>query len=788
MKKIALIAALCSFLMPLVAQSSLAGTDNFLAAKRLPAALAFGNAQGFAWMGVYDEDGFFKDDYSLFFAAKNLGYVLDRMGSNNKHRLIAAFGDGKESGNLYFGSAWDWQNKKFKDGYYSQSVLFRPSDFLSLAASFNDLFHDARYYEVGAAIRPLSKLAGLGNRITFGIESTYQNDEWQKPVLSIDTELLDGLRLGGNYDLYNEQIGLHFSLSWQNLTMGTYARSDTDNKFDYGQSFVHFSDRKLKSLFGIEKETFVQFKLKGELLDHKKVTPLGPLNLVMNTGKTIDEAIKELKQLKNDENIAGIIFINEHFASSIALRQELIEAINEFKAAGKKVVFYYESVGGANYAFAAAVADQIYLNPVGMIEFKGLLASLPYFNSLLDTLGIDIVNMRSHDYKTAVNMFSESHMTDAERETYEALLDGIFAEISAMIENGRGERLAKPLSELINEKPFWLPQEAIEMGLIDGLAFEDELKDLLDSLYDADKISRKYSAEQYRYDWSDGFPSRIAVIHAIGNIHSGKGVTGKSIGSESLASTIKQAREDKTIKGIILRVDSGGGSAIASDVIAREIQLCKTGKNKKPVVVSMSGTAASGGYYISMFADKIVCQPSTITGSIGVVGMLPVMERLYQKIHINWDTVKIGQYADFQSTNRKPTETEIGFGEEMIHHFYDRFITLVAEGRSMNKEDVHSVAQGRVWTGKQALERGLVDTLGGMKTASIEMQKLLNTDKELDLIVYKKSKAHKSISVPVNVQSRLPREIQTFLELADQIKNTENDKIMMKVPFIPEFK
>ena len=246
---------------------------------------------------------------------------------------------------------------------------------------------------------------------------------------------------------------------------------------------------------------------------------------------------------------------------------------------------------------------------------------------------------------------------------------------------------------------------------------------------------------------------KIALIYAVGNIHSGEGVPGKSIGSVTTAKAIKQAREDRRVKGIIIRVDSGGGSALASDVIGREVELCKTGKNKKPVIVSMGGVAASGGYYIAAKADKIIAQPSTITGSIGVIGIYPVFERLYEKIHVNWDTVKRGKNADLGSTHRQPTAKEKKIGEESIQHFYDRFITLVAEGRNMSKDEVHKIAQGRVWTGKQAFEHGLVDALGGMDLAVKEMKKMADLKHEVKLVEFEGDNTDKSISIGVKAKA-----------------------------------
>ncbi|MCF7794419.1 MAG: signal peptide peptidase SppA [Candidatus Cloacimonetes bacterium] len=788
MKKLSFIITILAIVLGLQAQSSIAGTDDFMALKVNPAAVGFGNSNGISFLGNYDKDGVYEDFYSVFFGADNFGYVLDRVGGNNYHRLLFASGHAKLTNNIYLGTAWDWKNKKFKDGSLSESILFRPADNFSVAAIAYNLFRESSYYELGAALRPLEFGTDIVQRLTFSADTSYRDEEWSKPVLGVQTELIDGIRIGGTYDMEMETFGINFGVALDNLAVGSFARADEDNEFKNGQYYVSFSEKNFRSIFDFKKNSFVKYNFGSEVRDVKKVSAFGPFSFIMSSGKTTSRVIREINKIKNDDDVQGIVLINQNFSSSLAIRQELIDCIKEFKAAGKKVVFYYEAVGGSNYAFAASVADQIYLNPAGMVEFKGIAASLPYVKGLLDTLGIDVINLRSHDYKTAANMFSETEMTEAERESYETLLEGIFTEVEMMIEEGRGDKLTMSLRELIDEKPIWLPEEAVEYGLVDELVFEDELSDKLKELYEAPKIDRKYSYNKYRYDWSDGFSSKVAVIYAVGNIHSGKGRTGNSIGSVSLVKMIKAARKDKSVKGIILRVDSGGGSALASDVIAREIKLCTTGKNKKPFIVSMGGAAASGGYYISMYADKIICQPSTITGSIGVVGMVPIMERLYEKILINWDTVKIGEYSDFQALHRYPTDEEMQFGNDMIHHFYNRFVESVAEGRNMTVRDVNNVAQGRVWTGKQALERGLVDKLGGMDVAIEEMKTMLNTRNELNLVKYAELDGMRGFTVPIDASTILPEEVMTVLELADKLNVTEKDRVQMILPYMPKFK
>lgn len=784
MKKLVLVMLVVFTALSIQAQSSIAATDDFLAPKINPAAVGFGNAGGFSFIGKYDEDGFYQDNYSIIIGGEGLSYVLDRIENDNYHRLALSSAQAEMMNNLYLGFNWDWKNKYFGDGRFGQSLLFRPADFLSIGVQFHDLFYGKTSYDFGVAVKPLIFDPAWANRITLSLDSFYDQEDLIKPKLGIQSELFNGICLGGSFDLDSETLGLNLGIRFDKFSLGSFLDADSDSKFTSGRYYVNISKKNFRSVLDSGKNSFVNYKFK-DILETKPGQKVGPFTIFLSQGKPLSEVIKDLDKMKKDETIKGIVIQNANFSAKLAQREELRDAFQDFRASGKKVVFYFESLGGANYAFAASIADAIYLNPIGMIDFKGLSVNSPYLKSLLDTLGVDIINLRSHDYKTAGNMLSEDHMTEAERESYQYLLEGIFQELAAMIEEGRGERLKFSVREMIDKTPFWTAEEALAQGLIDGVIFQDELKKELEEEFDSNKIVEKYKKKNFTYKWSKENRERVALIYAIGNIHSGKGISGSSIGSVTTAAAIKKAREDKTIKGIILRVDSGGGSALASDVIAREMELCKTGKNKKPVVVSMGGVAASGGYYISTYADKIVAQPSTITGSIGVVGVFPILERLYQKILINWDTVNIGRFADFGSTSRMPTGEERDLFNGMIHHYYDRFIRIVAESRNMEKDKVHEYAQGRIWTGRQALERGLIDAIGGMDIAQQEMQALLNTKRKIELIEEDSHKSFGQVGFSIDASAFIPTEMIKFWNYANHLKTFQDDNIQMILPYVP---
>ena len=792
MKRIILVLIMNLLLGGLVAQEPVycelpvANTDGFLSAKVNPAALSFGNGGGIGFLGHYDKDGKFEDDvYSLFFNFDGLAYVLDHSNVDDHTILLSS----KLFRNFHLGASYNWRNDKYKKGDWSESLLYRPFDFLSLGAVGRDLFKDERSYQIGLAVRPVFLKGKVWDRVSFSSDFSYTDEKWSDPAIGIQTELVNGIIFGGSYSLETETIGANFSLSFSKLKIGSLFGFDDENKFSQGSYYVHVSDKFFRSFTDSKRrDKFYDFKLTGKIVEKKSGMEIGPFKIVSGKDQTISQVIKKIEKLKKNDKIGGIVFKSGNFSTSFANFLELKKALLDFKSTGKKIVFYYENISNVNYAFAASVADEIYLNPLGSIDLKGISVSMPYLKDALNKLGIEVINFRSHEYKTAGNMLSENGMTAAERESYDELLQGLYDELVSMIDSGRKGKLSKSAAEIIDDGPYFISKKAYENGLVDGIIYEDELEDKLKDIYPKTKILKKLCQNKIRYDWSDEKKDKIALIYAVGNIHSGKGRSGKSIGSVTTSQAIKKAREDKSVKGIILRIDSGGGSALASDIIAREIALCKEGKNKKPVIASMGGVAASGGYYIAANADEIIAQPNTITGSIGVVGIFPVMEKMWKKLYVNWDSVKKGEHSDIGSSSRDMTVEEKKMVEESIEHYYDVFTGVVAKARNMDIDEVHKYAKGRVWTGKQALERGLIDKLGGMDVAVQEMKRLAKIKREVDLVEYEADKSKITLTMDMGVLSqnylleKLPLGINEMVEMYNKMKLYENEKILMLMP------
>ncbi len=781
MKKILIFVIFIIAMGNLFSQNSVADTDNFLAAKINSAAIAYGNGSGTGFIFPYQEDEDFGERLTLFLNGENGGYVMDKIGDYYNHKLYTSE---RIANNFYLGMDWEWQNSDFYDGAFNLNTLYRPMNAFSFGFVARDVFYDTRSFTAGFAIRP-AFLRSNAHRLSISADFDYEDEEIFKPRIGIKTEFVDGITIGGNYDLETESIGVNFGINLGNLEIGSIGSLDNDDReYPEADYYVHVSEKFFPSIFSKpKKKGFYEFKSKP-VVEKKSGMKLGKLILFENNSTTLEAILKKIEKMKNDPTIEGIV-IKTPIKANLANLTEIREALLDFKTSGKEIIYYAESYGNISYAFAASVADKIYMYKNGSIDLKGISINSPYIKDLMDKLGLKMENFRSHKYKTAGNMFSETEMTEAERESYDFLLDGLYEEMVNML-SAREDKLKLSAEETINNGPYFIAEKALEFGLVDDLIYEDELEGKLKENHVSGKIKKNLAPEMARTNWADPAEAKVAIIYAIGNIHMGEGQPGKTIGSKTTANAIRRARKDKSVKGIILVVNSGGGSALASDIIGREVELCKTGKNKKPIVAVMTGTAASGGYYISAMADKIIAQPGTVTGSIGVIGMLLNMEGLYDKIGVNWSTVKKGDFSDLGNASRAMTDEERKIISESIEHTYWQFVDVVARGRHMSKEKVHEVARGRVWTGKQAMERGLVDMMGSIDTGIDAIKELANIDKEVKLVEYVGYDKSKNIEININgsMNLQLPENLKTIYNLKEELDLYQNERTLMLMPKI----
>jgi|SRR5690554_572954 len=430
------------------------------------------------------------------------------------------------------------------------------------------------------------------------------------------------------------------------------------------------------------------------------------------------DVINAIEYAKTDDRIKGIKLFNPRINLGLTQSKELREKLEEFKKTGKFVVAYADAYSQGTY-YLSSIADTVYVNPVGEFDFRGLVSQIPYFKEFQDKTGIEMQVIRHGKYKSAGEPFLQQNMSAENREQTSEMLNSIWHTMVTDISATRNISVDS-LNSIANNLGARTPELALQKKFVDKIAYVDEFENGIKNALDVNKDKEyneikilDYVTEVKSKFNSSSTKDAIAVIYAQGEIRGGEGNT-KIIGEGSINRALIKARNDDNIKAVVLRVNSPGGSALTSDLILREVDLTR---EVKPVIVSMGDVAASGGYYIASRADHIFAEPTTITGSIGVFGMIPNLEKLANKWGINVEEVKTHQHAGYLSVMKELTPEAEAEIQESIARVYDTFITHVAEGRNMTKEQVDEIGQGRIWTGDKALSLGLVDELGGLEDA-----------------------------------------------------------------------
>ncbi len=504
----------------------------------------------------------------------------------------------------------------------------------------------------------------------------------------------------------------------------------------------------------IQKNTLLLMKLDREITDRapKSNFNFSPAGYEKTNG--LDEILKNLRKAKNDGKIAGILLDLSEIPAGIATVDEIREGLNDFRSSGKFIWAYSEGYSQKTY-YLATVADRIFLNPQGMFDFKGLTAESVYLKGLLEKLDIKMQIIRHGKFKAASEPLFLDRMSAENREQLNALIgdvwDRMLTGISETRKIGRDE-----LNRIADSLKVETPDDALRYRFVDQLVYKDEL---IAALKKQMKVQEKSKIQAVTLDKYTEVPEpgkaepgadKIAVIYASGTIGGGNG-NDQSIGSERISKAIRKAREDDRVKAIVFRINSGGGSALASDVIWREVELAK---KVKPVVASFGDVAASGGYYIACAATKILADPATITGSIGVFGVIPNMEGMFRnKLGITFDRAVTNINSDFPSGVKPLSPYQTRLIQREVDHIYAVFTGKVADGRDLTPAKVDSVGQGRVWSGSDALEIGLIDKFGGLTKAVEEAASLA------------KSKNYRVVS--------LPEQKEWFQELLDEITGSD---------------
>lgn len=470
---------------------------------------------------------------------------------------------------------------------------------------------------------------------------------------------------------------------------------------------------------GVEKGTIVEITIEGPIVEERDESIHGRLfqgdvTLVSELRTVFDKAAR-------DEHVNGVMVVVKPSSMGYAKAQEIRAAAAALREAGKWAVAYLDTAGefapGNGMYFLASAFDEITVNPAGDVMLAGVYTASPFLRGLLDNIKIYPDFDHIGKYKNAKELYTEKGFTPAHREATEAWVGDLFLGLVEGIAESR-KKSVDEVRSIIDRGPF-TAQEALEAGLVDRVGYYDEFRDAVKER-NGGKLRTLKWREYLKRRRSLGVGShKIAVVHGTGIVLMGKSgyepSAGFVMGSDSVAGALRKAREDSSVKAIILRVDSPGGSAVASDIIWRETQLAR---KVKPVIASMSDVAASGGYYVSCGADRIVAEPSTLTGSIGVVYGKFVLKGLYDWLGLTFGEVQRGEHAAFWNELRPwNSDEKSGIYWKFMNKVYSQFVSHVAEGRKMTPEDVDKIGQGRVWTGRRAKDLGLVDELGGFETA-----------------------------------------------------------------------
>ena len=514
----------------------------------------------------------------------------------------------------------------------------------------------------------------------------------------------------------------------------------------------------------------------------------------INSNRTpgLNDILKSISKAKVDSRIEGILLNLTSIQAGMATIEEIRNAFLDYKKSGKFIYAYSESYTQGAY-YLASVADKIYLYPEGDVDFRGLHADLMFFKGALEKLEIQPEIIRHGKFKSAVEPFMYDKMSDENREQVSTFLNSIWNNILNGINASRNIPVDE-LQKIADNAEARNAENALSLHLVDKLSYYDQLlSDLKMKTDQGEKEKIKFvSLKKYvrAYVKGDDFSAKkIAVVYASGDIVSGDG-NEDQIGSDKIAAAIRKARLDSSVKAIVFRINSPGGSALASDVIWRETILAQ---KTKPFIVSMGDYAASGGYYIACAADTIVARPNTITGSIGVFGLLFNTQNMFKnKLGITFDSVKTGRYADLGSMNRPMKDNERAIIQGEVEKVYDTFISHVAIGRKMTKENVDNIGQGRVWSGVDAKRIGLVDVLGGLNDAiSIAAKKAnLTTYRTIALPEQKEflEKLVEDLNAEAKVYFAKQQLGESYLYLETFNDLAKQKGIMAKIPFMMKIK
>lgn len=485
----------------------------------------------------------------------------------------------------------------------------------------------------------------------------------------------------------------------------------------------------------LKPNTILYLKLDKPIVDREPVLPITIGGIGRSQQLGLNTILESIKKAKTDENIEGIHLDLRYVQAGIGTIEEIRNALLEFKESGKFITVYSDILSQGSYYLATA-SDEIYFNPMGFFNLVGLRVQSPFFKKSLEKLDIETYVIRYGDFKSAGEQFTEEGFSPKNREQLNRLITTIWDDFSKKIADAR-DLSPERINEIADNLLVRSPVSAYELGLVDSLLYKEQVISLLKERTNiADtKDLRTVGLDDYKNvpkkrGYKGLAKDKIAVIYASGSIIDGEGDEA-NVGSDKFTREIRKVRRDSSIKAVVLRVNSPGGSAIASENIWHELNLTR---EAKPIVVSMGDVAASGGYYISCMADSILVQPNTITGSIGVFSLFLNTRGFFNKFGVTFDIEKTNEYSDFMSGIRSPKPLEIAFWQAQVDSVYHTFVQRVDQNRALTYQEIDAVGQGRVWSGIDAIENGLVDKKGGLEDAIEVARNMAGLDEKYRII------------------------------------------------------
>lgn len=679
----------------------------------------------------------FADDYSrwgLFSAVPHLGFgfVKEKMlrHSVTDYKISTGLGNSAISAGIAYG--WSTGNKDLfnHSNLFTAGILYRPLKYFSFGLIGNFPQDTKSEGALDFAFRPFGD-----EKLTLFGDYVYQKDlkasavNWSTGAV---LELVPGIRITGRYfEGKSFNAGLQLSLG----NMGFSLRPDFNTKGDhtsniYGIRIGGYDRNIFSSIF--PKRNYVQLNLLGNVKYQRFI--------LFDDSKTLLSMLRQIDEAKNDKSIAGIAINTSGMEINREMLWELRERLKDFKSYGKHIVVYIDRTGINGYHLAS-VADKIVIDPQGIITLEGFLWGRSYYKGTLEKIGVGFTELRYFKYKSAAETFSQDRMTEADSTQWQEIINDFYLTAKNDICEGRKMPHAQ-FDNHVNSGLF-LAREAVEKGLADKIGRWDTVDEVIKELEGRSKnFSDANSLEAFKLPTDNhwGEKPKIAVIYAVGICAMDAGINARE-----LVKDVEAAAGNSGIKAVVFRVESPGGDALASDLVAEALRKCS---EKKPVIVTQGSIAGSGGYWLSMYGDTIIASPNTITGSIGVIGSWYYDKGLKEKLGISTDYVKAGKYADLGFgfslpligsilPDRDLNDEEKQRAEEIISDMYNEFLTKVASGRDMNKNRVDEIGQGRVWSGIDGLENGLVDKLGGLTDAiNLAAGKLKLKNGEYDLVEY----------------------------------------------------